>query len=66
MTIKTIHAGLECSYFHEKNPSLDIISIGTTNEHIHSPRERLKLSTVPVQVKLIEEIVAAISSQSAE
>ena len=54
MTVKTIHAGLECSYFHAKNPSLDIVSIGTTNENIHSPRERLKLSTVAVQADLIE------------
>lgn len=53
MTIKTIHAGLECSYFIEKNPALDIVSIGTTNEHIHSPNERLKLSTVELQFKLM-------------
>lgn len=55
MKVKTIHAGLESSYFYVKNPSLDIVSIGTTNEHIHTPRERLKLSTVAVQVNLIEE-----------
>ena len=55
MQIKTIHAGLECSYFYAKNPALDIVSIGTTNEHIHTPRERLKLSTVAVQAKLILE-----------
>ena len=61
MTVKTIHAGLECSYFYVKNPSLDIVSIGTTNEHIHSPRERLKLSTVAVQVNLIEETLLALA-----
>ena len=53
MNVKVIHAGLESSYFFEKNRALDIVSIGTTNEHIHSPRERLKLSTVPVQFNLI-------------
>ena len=61
MKVKTIHAGLECSYFYAKNPSLDIVSIGTTNENIHSPRERLKLSTVAVQVKLIEETLSELS-----
>ena len=62
MKIKTIHAGLECSFFFDKNPALDIVSIGTTNEHIHSPRERLKLSTVEPQVRLILETLKIISN----
>ena len=61
MLVKTIHAGLECSYFFDKNPALDIISIGTTNEHIHSPRERLNLSTVAVQVNLLAEVLARLT-----
>ena len=32
--VHTIHAGLECSFFAVKNPNLDIVSIGTTNEFI--------------------------------
>ena len=60
--VKTIHAGLECSYFFAKNPALDIVSIGTTNEHIHSPRERLKLSTVPVQFNLIRAVLERIAA----
>ena len=51
--IKTIHAGLETSFFSQKNPNLDIISIGTTNENIHSPNERLHLETVAPHVKFI-------------
>jgi dipeptidase D len=51
--IKTIHAGLETSLFAKKNPALEIISIGTTNENIHSPNERLHLSTVAPHVKFI-------------
>ena len=51
--IKTIHAGLETSFFAKKNPALDIISIGTTNENIHSPNERLHLETVAPHVKFI-------------
>jgi len=50
---KTIHAGLETSVFAKKNRALDIISIGTTNEHIHSPNERLHLDTVAPHVKFI-------------
>ena len=61
--VKIIHAGLECSRFIEKNPALDIISIGTTNEFIHSTKERLHLDTVTPQVNLIVEILKVISSQ---
>ena len=59
--VKIIHAGLETSFFVKKNPALDIISIGTTNENIHSPNERLHLDTVAPHVKLIVGIVEAIS-----
>ena len=58
--VKTIHAGLECSHFVEKNPALDVISIGTTNEFIHSTRERLHLDTVTPHVKLIVETIKRI------
>lgn len=53
MQAKSIHAGLECSYFYAKNPKLDIISIGPNNIDIHSPNERLELKTVVPHVKLI-------------
>ena len=62
--VKIIHAGLECSHFIEKNPSLDIISIGTTNEFIHSTKERLHLDTVTPQVNLIVEMLKEISTLS--
>ena len=51
--VETVHMSLETSFFAKKNPNLDIISIGTTNEHIHSPNERLHLETVAPHVKLI-------------
>ena len=60
--VHTIHAGLECSYFLTKNPALDVVSIGTTNENIHSPQERLHLKTVAPQVNLIVETLQKISA----
>lgn len=63
--VKTIHAGLETSYFAKKNPKLDIISIGTTNESIHSPNERLHLDTVAPHVKLIVGLLEKISATTA-
>lgn len=59
--VHAIHAGLECSLFLTKNKSLDIVSIGTTNEHIHSPNERLHLKTVEPQVNLIIATLEKIS-----
>ena len=59
--VKTIHGGLETSFFVKKNPALDVISIGTTNEHIHSPNERLLLETVAPHVKLIVGLLEKIA-----
>ncbi|MBQ8751558.1 MAG: M20/M25/M40 family metallo-hydrolase, partial [Clostridia bacterium] len=44
--ISVTHAGLECGLFSEKLPGLDTVSMGPTQEHIHSPKERLCISSV--------------------
>lgn len=59
--IHVLHVGLECSFYPQKNENLDIVSIGTTNENIHSPKERLHLKTVEPQVKLIIATLEKIS-----
>jgi len=41
-----IHAGLECGLFSEKYPNLDMVSFGPTLRGVHSPDERLFISTV--------------------
>lgn len=63
--VKTVHVGLEPSHFVKKNPALDIISIGTTNENIHSPNERLHLDTVAPHVKFIAGLLEKISATTA-
>ena len=40
-----IHAGLECGLFSEKMPSLDMVSIGPDMSGIHTPEERLHISS---------------------
>lgn len=40
-----IHAGLECGLFSEKIPGLDCVSFGPTNYDIHTPKERLSISS---------------------
>ena len=40
-----IHAGLECGLLSEKMPYLDIVSIGPDMQGIHTPEERLNISS---------------------
>lgn len=44
--VETIHAGLECGLLAEKLPGLDAVSVGPDMQDIHSPRERLSVSSV--------------------
>ena len=43
--VMTIHAGLECGIFSDKMAGLDCVSIGPDNKDIHTPDERLSLSS---------------------
>ena len=43
--VVTIHAGLECGIFSDKIEGLDCVSIGPDNYDIHTPDERLSLSS---------------------
>ena len=44
-TVVTIHAGLECGIFSDKIDGLDCVSMGPDNHDIHTPDERLSLSS---------------------
>jgi dipeptidase D len=43
--IETIHAGLECGLFSGKIPDLDCVSFGPRIEDIHTPAERLSITS---------------------
>ena len=57
--IRAIHAGLECGLFLEKYPFLDMISIGPQMYGVHSPNERLSISSTQNCWKWLVEILAA-------
>ncbi len=61
MRVASIHAGLEVSFLVKKNPAIDVVSVGVTTLDIHSPRERLLLSTVAPQIRLLSEILRRIA-----
>ena len=60
MRIATIHAGLECSWHLQHNPEIDVVSIGTNNNDIHSPKETLEIHTIVPQVLLVAETLSRI------
>lgn len=48
---EAIHAGLECGLIGEKFPGMDMISVGPTLKHPHSPDERVHIESVNVFYK---------------
>ena len=58
-----LHAGLECGTVAGKYPQMDMISIGPTLVDVHSPTERLQVSTVPKVVDLLVEVLGQIAAE---
>ena len=44
--VEVIHAGLECGIIGSKYAGMDMVSIGPTIKHPHSPDEKLQISTI--------------------
>ena len=57
--VETIHAGLECGLLSEKIPGLDAVSIGPDIEDIHTPQERMSVSSVQRTYTYVRSIVEA-------
>ena len=58
--VRAIHAGLECGLFLVKYPHLEMVSFGPTLRGVHSPDERLEISTVQKFWDLLAEILKTI------
>lgn len=56
----SIHAGVECGIFGDKIPGLDMISIGPNIYDVHSPRERLSVSSTHKLWSFLLEILKRI------
>lgn len=46
METTVIHAGLECGVLAKKYPNLDIISVGPDMEDVHTPQEKVSISSI--------------------
>lgn len=58
-----VHAGLECGTVAAKYPELDFISVGPTLVDVHTPDERLRVSTVTRQVDLMVAVLGRIPAE---
>ncbi len=57
-----IHAGLECGLFSEKLPKTDMISIGPNMHDIHTPKERLEISSAIRVYRVLEKMLCEIKA----
>lgn len=58
--IEAIHAGLECGLICEKVPDMDIVSIGPDMKDIHTPKERLGITSSVRVYRFLEKLLAAL------
>lgn len=59
--VEVIHAGLECGILCEKNPELDIVAIGPDILDIHTPKERLSISSTIRVFDYLMEVLQELS-----
>ncbi len=59
-TAAGIHAGLECGLLAEKLPGLDTVAMGPDLVDIHSPKERLSISSVERTYRYLRAVLAAL------
>jgi len=57
LLIQSIHAGLECGMFCGKIPDLDCVSFGPNIYDIHTPKEKMSLSSVERVWELLKAIL---------
>ncbi|TPG71239.1 aminoacyl-histidine dipeptidase [Brevibacillus laterosporus] len=57
--ITAVHAGLECGVFAEKNPDLDMISLGPNIYGAHTPQEHVEIDSV---TRIWEYLVAILAA----
>lgn len=62
-TVEVIHAGLECGILYEKCPELDIVAIGPDILDIHTPKERMSVSSAKRVYGYLCQVLEALSTK---
>lgn len=60
--VLSIHAGLECGLFAEKNPHLDMISFGPDIVGAHTTKEKVSVDSVDRSYTLLKAIIARLAT----
>lgn len=60
--IKAIHAGLECGFILEKIPGIDMIAFGPNAYDIHSPEERVSISSMANVYQYLLDLLKAMKN----
>lgn len=55
--VEAIHAGLECGLFSDKLPGLDAVSFGPDMRDVHTPQERLSVSSTARTYRYLCEVL---------
>ncbi|WP_277293061.1 beta-Ala-His dipeptidase [Veillonella montpellierensis] len=55
--LEMVHAGLECSYFSQYMQDIDCISIGPTIYDLHTPQERMELTSFVTMWHILIEVL---------
>ena len=63
MVVNATHGGLECAILGAKYTNWEMVSIGPTVVHPHSPDERLKIDTVQMTWDYLEELLKQIPNK---
>lgn len=58
IVVEAVHAGLECGIFTDKMPGLEVVSFGPDIFDIHTPGERLSISSVQRTWEFIKAVLA--------
>lgn len=58
LSLSKVHCGLECGVISEKYPEMQIISIGPSIHHPHSPQESVEIESVAEFWRLLKGIIA--------
>lgn len=60
LVLETVHAGLECGYFKQKNPELELFVLGADLKDIHTTDETLYTDRLGVLCSLLAELLGTI------
>lgn len=58
--VNSIHAGLECGIFSKKLPNVEFISFGPNMYDVHTPMERLSISSTARTWELLKKVLTTI------